>query len=106
MKLEIGRHVLDNVDVQAVEVPTGSKFLSVAGTLDVSSVVGLDGQRQATPHMSLCIGVNPEAEEKETFKVYIMGMGITNEIPDSAQFVGACSFANGTLVFHIFVDKM
>jgi hypothetical protein len=105
MKKIIGKFALENVDVQAIEVPVGSEFLSVVAQVDQVGIVGANGQKHARVIMNLFIGSNPEVEEKEKFKIYICGLNVENEIPETAKFVGVCPVMNGQLVFHIYVDK-
>jgi len=107
-KIIIGKCQLQNTDAQAVEVPKGSKILSVVG--EVEQIGGglelVNGQKAARMSLVAFIAFDPDEEEMETLVIYTLGLGVGLELPDTAEYACNCSIMGGKLVFHFFTDKL
>lgn len=87
--MTIWKYSLKADDVQEVEIPIGSKLLSVQ-----------------TQNGIPCLWVLVyEKNTKEVRKVYTFGTGEPlNFLPEALTFIGTYQMYNGELVFHVFID--
>lgn len=90
--MEVWKYPLEVTDEQKVEVPYGSKVLSVIEQNDMPTLYAL---------------VNPYSNLKETWCISIRGTGhpLAKEMLGVSLFIGTISTHSGRLVWHIWSRK-
>lgn len=87
----VWKYTLDAKDIQELETPAGSKILSVHAQRD-----------------EICIWALVDTFEPgyETRQVYIAPTGRDSGYVEGKVFLGTVLLEGGSLVFHVFIDRL